>query len=388
MEQKITTKETISYCGLMWIAGTVVALFGALLPYLYQEQLLNFSQAGMIRTISTFALAVSTLLTGWLMEIFKLTHVYAAGFFLMLLGCLLGIGGKNTESLCVMLVLLSFGNSVMQNAFNIDLNERTDSDLKAVNRVNAFFSAAGIATPVLLTGFMAAFGNWKYFIGLVAVLIAGLWYMTIRRLSVNQPKKAEKQHKEAAKEKNVKWSIVLLIVFMFGFSSLFQGLFSGWLTSFLTEGGLCTLQTAQMALSFFWFGNMLARFFWPVLFGFIDRNMVLLGAAIFGIICAGLVMLTHGWLVLLFAFLAGFCNGGYYPTLIADLGRYAVGRPSLFCGCIFGSYLISVGGDYMLGHLFETASVFTGFLLVPAASVVLALLGGMKLFLEGQKETK
>ena len=374
MKQTITKKEVVNYCGLMWIAGANVSLFGALLPYLYQENLLNFVQAGQIRSITTLALAVSTLMAGWLLERFKMPVTYLCGFLLMLLGCAASIVANTPGVLCVMLLLLGFGNSLMQNTFNIDLNNRVNSNLHVVNRVNAFFSAAGIATPLLLSSTISVFGSWKGYIWLIGIWIVLFGVLTMRRdMEVSRLTSKEEYHPSASEAKNQRSGYVL-VTLMFSLSSLFQGVFSGWFTSFLTQGELCTLQVAQAALSCFWVGNMLARFFWPSLFQKVHHNVVMLGAALLGVVSSGAIMLLHGYVMMPIAFVVGFCNGGYYPTLIADLGRYINDKAILFC-----AHIMTMGSEYLTGLLFENQGVFVGFLIIPASSGILAGLAFLKM---------
>ncbi len=348
----------------MFVFGIVMATLGAILPSLFDKIGFGEGAAGNLFLTMNFAMLVTTLFFGPLVDRFgfkvllAVSAVLVAGSFALLayaptygavLGAavVLGLGGGS----------LNGGTNAL--ASDIYSDERRGS---ALNVLGIFFGFGALTIP-FLTGFLLAhLGLRKILFAAVALsLVPFLLYIAIRF-----PRAKQAQGfpiKEAARV--VRSPLVWLCGFLLFFESGNEFLVGGWISTHLQRTFGVVPATAAFVLAGYWAAVMAGRLLSARLVRRVPKATLIGSSAALALAAAVILALSpSGALAAAGAVLIGLGFAAIYPTTLAIVGESF----AALSGTAF-SLVIAVGlvggmlAPWLAGQIAQASSLRHGLLL-------------------------
>jgi fucose permease len=295
------------------VTGICVNLLGATIPNLTERYDMALSDGGIFIALQAFGSTTGVLIFGRLLDRADARYVLCGGSLLFGVGVLL-LGFAPVLPLALIgTLLLGLGFGAMLGGPNYVVatlyNERAAS---ALNALNVFYSLGAILGPQFVA---IALNQGSYSHAYVAGSIL-MFALTLPFLSIQiNPRKVDG---EKPKRVNVSlYTLLPFIVLFFAYIGTEVG-FGSWIFTQLSTVALADVETAALATSLFWSGQMLGRIAGSIILRRVeDVQLLPLTIALIGLgVSALLIVQSNASLSIIAAFVVGVGCGPVFPTTL------------------------------------------------------------------------
>lgn len=306
-----------------FVNGAIVLMMGTILPFIIEEAGINYSAAGGLLS----AFAIGNFLASFVYPVVKkwigtrMASCLMSALIPVSL-CLL----VQLPSLIVMMGLMfltGIGRGTVSITNNGVINDRAEAKSFALNMLHMTFAIGAFLSPFLTNAILAAGGNWRMVVYILATGsgIAAVSYGVFLEGNKSVEKKDGKGNWEFAKQP-VFYVFGLLLFFYLGV----ENCVNGWFVTYFKSMGIMSASYANTLVSITWIMVMCGRLLTAVLSKKIERRVLILTdcvmAAVFFVLLIstmnlGLITIAIAGLGLFFA--------GIYPTCIAGAGKVIAG---------------------------------------------------------------
>jgi len=367
----------------IFVFGIVMAIFGAILPSLFDRIGFGAGAAGNLFLTMNFAMLVTTLFFGPLVDRFGFKALLAVSAFLVA-GAFLLLSMASTYGLVLgAAVVLGLGGGGLNGGTNALTSDLHDGDKRgsALNVLGIFFGFGALTIPFLIGTLRELLGIPKIlqvatFLSLVPFVI----YVVLRFPKAKQPQGFP--IKEAAGI--VRSPLLWLCAFILFFQSGNEFTVGGWISTYLQKTFGFGGSAAALVLAAYWAAIMSGRLLSSRIVRAVRSETLILGSAALALCAAVLMALSpSGNVAAVGAVVIGLGFAAIYPTTLAIVGE----KFTKMTGTAF-SVVIAVGlvggmlAPWLAGKIAEASSLRQG-LLIPvincAMIVVLSVLVGREM---------
>jgi fucose permease len=378
----VSRLQSSAWAGI-FVFGIVMAILGAILPSLFDRIGFGAAAAGNLFLTMNFAMLVTTLFFGPLVDRFGFKTLLAVSAFLVAAAFLLLAFASTYGLVLGAAVVLGLGGGGLNggtNALTSDLHEG-DKRGSALNVLGIFFGFGALSIPFLIGTLRDLLGLRNIlFLATALGLVPFLLYLILRF-----PKAKQAQGfpiKEAAGI--VRSPLLWLTAFILFFQSGNEFTVGGWISTYLQKTFGLGGSAAALVLAAYWTAIMSGRLLSSRLIRAVRSETLILGSALLALCAAALMALApSGRTAAAGAVVIGLGFAAIYPTTLAIVGEKFVA----FTGTAF-SIVIAVGlvggmlAPWLAGKIAQASSLRQG-LLIPvfncAIIVVLSILTGREL---------
>jgi FHS family glucose/mannose:H+ symporter-like MFS transporter len=364
----------------IFVFGIVMAILGAILPSLFERIGFGEGAAGNLFLTMNFAMLVTTLFFGPLVDRFGFKSVLAvsallvaAAFFILSRAASYGL----VLGAAVVLGLGGGGLNGGTNALTSDLHEG-EKRSAALNVLGIFFGFGALFVPLLIGTLLEVLGLPRI-LTLAAVL--GLAPFGIYVALRFPPAKHAQGFPIKAAARIGRDPLLWLTAFILFFQSANEFTVGGWISTYLQRVFGMAAGPAALVLAGYWTAVMSGRLVSSRLVRTVRNETLILGSAVLALAAALLMALApSGAAAAAGAVLIGVGFAAIYPTTLAVVGSHF----AAFTGTAF-SVVIAVGlvggmlAPWLAGRIAESSSLRQG-LVIPAVDcamiVVLTALAG------------
>ncbi|HPT28528.1 MAG TPA: MFS transporter, partial [Bryobacteraceae bacterium] len=277
-----------AYAG-MFVCGVMFALLGAVLPSLAARLTFTLGDIGTLFLVMNFAMLVTSLVLGVLMDRFGMKAPLALGPVLVAGALVLIARAVAFATLFPAVVMLGVGGGALNGATNTlvaDLHDDPGKKGAALNLLGVFFGFGALLLPFSIGSMMAWFGVDGLLMGCAALCLgSGGFAAALRFPAPKQPAKLPM----GEMPRFLKMPVVLAMAFLLFFQSGNEFLLSGYFTTFLTRELSLDVQEASVALAAYWASIMAARVALSRLLPRFDGHKVILMCALLAACGAAMV---------------------------------------------------------------------------------------------------
>ena len=345
-----------AYSG-MFGFGIVMAMLGAVLPFLIERIGFDIAAAGTLFLPMNATMLVLTFAIGPVLDRFGMKLPLIVGPVLVSAALLMMGAAAHYGELIASVVVLGAGGAALNSTTNTlvaDLHADPRKKNAALNLLGVFFGIGALFVPFSI-------GAMIHEIGLNRILWCAI------ALTLTSPVIAGAQRFPEPKQRGLKLAgmarfarnpIVLLLAFLLFFESGNEFILSGFTSTYLVRDVKLADTTASYLLAGLWGSIVVARILTSRLLLVMRGETLIMASAAGTVIGAALLMLAHGvWLALVAVVVIGFATSGIFPTALGLAGA----RFEKNSGSVFG-VLISValmGGMTLPFVLGQVAQAFT-----------------------------
>jgi FHS family glucose/mannose:H+ symporter-like MFS transporter len=362
----------------IFVFGIVMAILGAILPSLFDRIGFGAAAAGNLFLTMNFAMLVTTLFFGPLVDRFGFKTLLAVSAFLVAAAFLLLSRAATYGLVLGAAVILGLGGGGLNggaNALTSDLHEGEKRGA-ALNVLGIFFGFGALSIPFLIGTLHRSLGLDNILLLATALsLVPFVIYLVLRF-----PKAKQAQGfpiKEAAGI--VRSPLLWLAAFILFFQSGNEFTVGGWISTYLQKTFGLGASAAALVLAAYWAAVMSGRLLSSRLLRAVRNETLILASAALALAAAALMALApSGASAAAGAVAIGLGFAAIYPTTLAIVG----GTFAAFTGTAF-SIVIAVGlvggmlAPWLAGKIAEASSLRQG-LIIPVVNcamiVVLSIL--------------
>jgi fucose permease len=367
----------------MFVFGIVMAVLGAILPSLFDRIGFGAGAAGNLFLTMNFAMLVTTVFFGPLVDRFGFKSLLAVSALLVASAFLMLSRASGYGLVIGAAVVLGLGGGGLNggaNALTSDLHEGKERGA-ALNVLGIFFGFGALSIPFLI-------GTLREVLGVPAILliatglslVPALIYAVLRFPEAKQARGFPIRAAAGIARSPVLW----LCAFILFFQSGNEFTVGGWISTYLQKIHGLGANAAALVLAAYWAAIMSGRLLTSRLVRRVHGDRLILGSAALALVAAALMALApSGVLASAGAVILGLGFAAIYPTTLAIVG----GRFAALTGTAF-SVVIAVGlvggmiAPWLAGRIAEASSLRRG-LIIPVVNcamiVVLSLLVGREL---------
>lgn len=364
----------------IFVFGIVMAILGAILPSLFERIGFDEAAAGNLFLTMNFAMLVTTLFFGPLVDRFGFKTLLAVSAFLVAGAFLLLSRASSYSLVLVAAVVLGLGGGGLNggtNALTSDIHEG-DKRGAALNVLGIFFGFGALSIPFLIGTLRELLGIQKIlqlatFLSLVPFII----YVGLRFPKAKQARGFPIKAAAGIVRSPLLW----LCAFILFFQSGNEFTVGGWISTYLQRTFGLGGGAAALVLAGYWAAIISGRFLSSRLVRAVRSERLVFASASLALLAAALMALAPSGLTAAAGAVAiGLGFAAIYPTTLAIVGE----RFAAFTGTAF-SVVIAVGlvggmlAPWLAGRIAQASSLRQG-LLIPvfncAMIVVLSVLAG------------
>ncbi len=358
--------------------GICFSVIGALKLELVKQLKINDAQFGKLISALMFTSIFVVLVFGVLVDTFGYRPIAIAGFLVGAVAVFMLISSRSYGLAILSCVLLGIG-AMCLNLGNtlIPMVLFVGNPSAASNFGNVFFGIGAFITPFLVGMLLSRLGYRSTGILITLILLAPIvigiaaGYPEVQRTGLTLGQAMADAFRLLANP-----AIIVAALALFCYIGLEVSM-GGWVSTYATNQGFDT-RGANMVLSSFWIGLMIARLIATTLITTANGIIVLSVLAVAVVILIGLMIATKSKTMAgLCVFATGLCFGPIFPTLVGntfskiDAGLYGSAFGIIFAvGLLGGSTLPAAIGIYSRGKPIKksfpiaAAAAFTLFVLV------------------------
>ncbi len=357
----------------IFVFGIVMAILGAILPSLFERIGFGAGAAGNLFLTMNFAMLVTTLFFGPLVDRFGFKAVLAVSALLVAAAFFL-LSRASTYGLVLgAAVILGLGGGGLNggtNALTSDLHEGEKRG-SALNVLGIFFGFGALSVPFLIGALREVLGVPRI-LGFAAALslVPFLVYVILR---FPRAKHAQGFPIKAAAG-IARQPLLWLTAFILFFQSANEFTVGGWISTYLQTAFGVGAGAAALVLAAYWAAVMSGRLFSSRLVRKVGNETLILWSAVLALASALLMALApSGAAAGAGAVLIGFGFAAIYPTTLAIVGA----RFAAFTGTAF-SVVIAVGlvggmlAPWLAGKIAEASSLRRG-LVIPVVNCAMII---------------
>ena len=359
----------------IFVFGIVMAILGAILPSLFERVGFGAGAAGNLFLTMNFAMLVTTVFFGPLVDRFGFKSLLAVSAALVALAFLLLSRASSYGLILAAAVVLGLGGGGLNggaNALTSDLHEGEKRGA-ALNVLGIFFGFGALSIPFLI-------GTLRDLLGvptilLIATAMSLLPFIIYVVLRFPRAKQAQGfPIKEAARI--ARSPLLWLCAFILFFQSGNEFTAGGWISTYLQKTHGVGENAAALVLAAYWAAIMLGRLLSSRLVRRLRNETLILGSAVLAMAAAGLMALApSGASAAAGAVVLGLGFAAIYPTTLAIVG----GRFAALTGTAF-SVVIAVGlvggmlAPWLAGRIAEGSSLRHGLIIPVVNCAMIAVL--------------
>lgn len=362
-----------AYAG-MFVCGVMFALLGAVLPSLAARLSFTLADIGTLFLVMNFAMLVTSLVLGVVMDRFGMKAPLALGPLLVTAALVLIARAGEFAMLFPAVAMLGAGGGALNGSTNTlvaDLHGDPRKKGAALNLLGVFFGFGALLLPFSIGSMMAWFGVNGLLLGCAVLCVAaGVFAVALRFPAPKQPAKLP----IAEMPRFLRMPVVLTMAFLLFFQSGNEFLLGGYFTTFLTRELGLEVQGASVALAAYWAAIMATRVVLSRLLLRFEGHSVILVSALTAAVgallvaCAGSAELATTGIIL-----SGLALSGIFPTLLGIAGSEFTEHSGTVFGILFTVAL--TGGmlmPWLSGQLAEHWGVRWAFALASANFLAIA----------------
>jgi FHS family glucose/mannose:H+ symporter-like MFS transporter len=361
----------------IFVFGIVMAILGAILPSLFERIGFGTGAAGNLFLTMNFAMLVTTVFFGPLVDRFGFKSLLAVSALLVAAAFFLLSRASGYGLVLGAAAVLGLGGGGLNggaNALTSDLHER-EKRSSALNILGIFFGFGALSIPFLIGTLRESLGVPT--ILLIATLMSLVPFVIYVVLRFPKAKQAQGfPLKEAAMI--ARSPILWLCAFILFFQSGNEFTVGGWISTYLQKTHGLGADTAALVLAAYWAAIMSGRLLASRLVRRFRNETLILGSAILALAASVLMALApSGTSAAVGAVVLGLGFAAIYPTTLAIVG----GRFAALTGTAF-SIAIAVGlvggmiAPWLAGRIAEASSLRQG-LIIPVVNC--AMIAGLSL---------
>jgi fucose permease len=345
----------------IFVFGIVMAILGAILPSLFERVGFGAAAAGNLFLTMNFAMLVTTVFFGPLVDRFGFKSLLAVSAFLVALAFFLLSRAASYGLILGAAVVLGLGGGALNggtNALTSDLHAAEDRG-PALNILGIFFGFGALTIPFLIGTLRQALGLER--ILLLATALALAPFVVYAALSFPKAKQAQGfPIKEAAAiaRRPLLWLAALILFFQ----SANEFTVGGWISTYLGRTFGFAPGAAALVLAGYWAAVMAGRLLSSRLVRRAGPERLILGSAVLALAAAAVMAFApSGAAAAAGAIAIGLGFAAIYPTTLAIVG----GRVAALSGTAF-SVVIAVGlvggmlAPWLAGRIAEASSLRHG----------------------------
>lgn len=372
----------------IFVFGIVMAILGAILPSLFDRIGFGTAAAGNLFLTMNFAMLVTTLFFGPLVDRFGFKALLAVSVFLVAVAFLL-LSLASTYGLVLgAAVILGLGGGGLNggtNALTSDIHEAGKRGA-ALNVLGIFFGFGALSIPFLIGTLRELLGIQRILqLATVLSLVPFVIYVVLR---FPKAKQAQGLPIKAAAG-IVRSPLLWLCAFILFFQSGNEFTAGGWISTYLQKTFGLGASAAALVLAGYWAAIMSGRLLSSRLVRAVRNETLILVSAALALIAAALMALAPSSVPAAAGAVAlGLGFAAIYPTTLAIVGE----KFAAFTGTAF-SVVIAVGlvggmlAPWLAGRIAEASSLRQG-LLIPVFNCAMIIILTLLLARETKKRQK
>ena len=365
-----------AYAG-MFVFGIVMALLGAVLPLISKEVGFDLAEAGNLFLVMNFAMLVSMLTLGLMIDRFGQKPVLVGGSLSVATALALLANASGYGTILASAALLGVGGGALNGATNTlvsDLHSDPRKKSSALNLLGVFFGFGALFLPFSIGAMLDTLG------------LAPILYMAVAlaaapaALFVSLPFPKAKQSGGVPLSEVVRLGrtpLVLLLAFLLFFQSGNEFIVGGYLSTYLTTDIDSSMASASYLLAAYWGAIMVTRLISSRLLMWVKDTTLVLLSGICSALAVSLLLMARSELVAAAAVaLIGVGFASIYPTTLGVAGR----RFEAYSGTVFGLiFAVALVGGMLLPWAVGQAAAVAG---LRSALVVAVVNSGMIVVLQ------
>jgi fucose permease len=358
----------------IFVFGIVMAILGAILPSLFERLGFGAGAAGNLFLTMNFAMLVTTLFFGPLVDRFGFKAVLAFSALLVAAAFFLLSRASSYGLVLGAAVILGLGGGGLNggtNALTSDLHEGKERGA-ALNVLGIYFGFGALSVPFLIGTLRETLGVARI-LGLAALLSLAPFavYAVLRFPKAKHALGFPIKSAAAIARSPLLW----LTAFILFFQSANEFTVGGWISTYLQTTFGVGAGAAALVLAGYWAAVMSGRLLSSRLVRTVGNETLILASAVLALLAALLMALApSGALAAAGAVIIGLGFAAIYPTTLAIVG----GRFAAFTGTAF-SVVIAVGlvggmlAPWLAGRIAEASSLRRG-LIIPVVDCAMIVL--------------
>lgn len=321
-----------AYAG-MFVFGIVMALLGAILPVLSRQIRFDLAQTGNLFLTMNFAMLVSMLALGPLMDRYGEKPPLIGGSLLVAAALALIAAASSYEFLIASAALLGIGGGALNGATNTlvaDLHADPREKNAALNVLGIFFGFGALFLPFAIGSMLQALGLAVILSSAIALSVVPA--VVFAALAFPAPKQSERLPlgEIAHLAKN---PLLLLLSFLLFFQSGNEFIVGGYTSTYLTGDLNISVSAASYLLAAYWGSIMAARVISSRLLLRVEPGKLVLWSGLCAALGAAVLLLASSLAPAAVAVvLIGLGFASIYPTTLGLAGS----RFEKYSGTVFG----------------------------------------------------
>jgi fucose permease len=375
-EEKKLGFATIYCYWLMTLYGMSVVMIGSLVTEFIQHFKVSLTNIGFLLTVQCLGGILALNIGGRFARKLKKSIVIPVAFGALGLGLL--IVGHSDSFLVLQAAFFLTGFfvriiDIFLNAFVGEIHQENSGTY--LNRLHMFFGIGAFVGPFYSGFLIKSDFQWHQiysFIGVLFVVSAFLGYWLILPIGKLQEKNELKNKKRFKLSEVIQNSKIWILGFTLLFYSFHQLSVAVWLPYYIEYSLGTSKEIANLAVSLFWLGIILGRFFVSIIVKTNDPAKLLsLGALVGATVLVAGIYSRNTSLTTISYFLVGLSTGAVIPLVFTicykifpDVIVFATTFLSIFllCGQMFGPWLLGASAELLsINHaIFLTAITLFG----------------------------
>ena len=386
----VSRLQSSAWAGI-FVFGIVMAVLGAILPSLFDRIGFGAAAAGSLFLTMNFAMLITTLFFGPLVDRFGFKALLAVSAFLVAAAFLLLSFASTYGLVLAGAVVLGLGGGGLNGGTNALTSGIHEGEKRgaALNVLGIFFGFGALSIPFLIGTLRDLLGLRNIlFLATALSLIPFLLYLALRFPKAKQAQGFPIKAAASIVRSPLLWLCALILFFQSGNEFTVGGWISTYLQKTFGLGG----SISALILATYWAAIMSGRLLSSRLVRTVRSETLILGSASLALCSAALMALApSGIAAAAGAVVIGFGFAAIYPTTLAIVGE----KFAAFTGTAF-SVVIAVGlvggmlAPWLAGRIAEASSLRQG-LIIPvincAMIVVLSVLVGREMKKEKQERS-
>ena len=360
----------------MFVFGIVMALLGAVLPVLSEQLDFDLARAGNLFFTLNFAVMLSMLGIGPLMDRAGKRPVLMAGVFIVVVALLLIAGASSYSTLLIAVFLLGIGGAALNGASNMAITDLyTDPRLKssAMNLLGVFFGIGASFLPLVIGSLLKSVGLTNILLVAVGLsVLPGILFLGVRFPAAGQAQ----GFRLAEAGQVIRNPLVLLFGFVLFFQSGSEFIISGYTSTFLRRDLGSSISSASCLLAVYWGCFVVGRIIASRLVLKVTSTTLVLASALGSALGAGLLAFSPTREVATLALaIIGLSFASIFPTTLSQ----AASTFHSYLGTVFGMLfaIALIGGMTMpwaVGQIADSHGLRYGLALVAGNFIMIFVL--------------
>jgi len=358
----------------IFVFGIVMAILGAILPSLFERVGFGAAAAGNLFLTMNFAMLVTTLFFGPLVDRFGFKSVLAVSALLVAVAFLALSRAGSYGLILGAAVVLGLGGGALNggtNALTSDLHEGEKRGA-ALNVLGIFFGFGALSVPFLI-------GTLREVLGVPRILALATFLSLVPFVIYVVLRFPAAKHAQGfpirAAARIARDPLLWLTAFILFFQSANEFTVGGWISTYLQKAFGVGPGPAALVLAGYWAAIMAGRLVSSRIVRAVGNEALILGSAILALAAALLMALApSGAAAAAGAVVIGAGFAAIYPTTLAIVGA----RFAAFTGTAF-SVVIAVGllggmlAPWLAGRIAEASTLRRG-LIIPVVDCAMIVL--------------